>query len=639
MPIAPINVARVTQNLRSFNLLNTLRGTQRGLFGAQTQIATGLRFQRPSEDPVAAAMAIKLDHRADILRRVQDNLSRANAVLRETESAMQSAVDLVREAHATALSAAGDTVSAEERAAARSAVEGLIDQLIAVGNREYLDAFLFSGHAGQEAPFERVEDGVLFRGDDGRRETILDSDLSQDAFTISGLEFFNAASGAVEGTVDLNPLVTLDTRLSDLLGPSGHGVQAGIITVAAGAETYEIDLSGADTVGDVIDLLNAALPDNLQASLSGNAIRIASSGPAFAVTDSGGGTMAADLGIFSPEPTFAVFGEDLDAAVTPRTRISDLFAGNGLDLSAGIRITNGTRSAVVDLSGVETIEDLLNRINLADLGVVAAIQPDGRTLELRNRVSGADLFVGENGGAVATLLGIRSMRSDTRLADLNDGLGVHTVDGNDLRIRTADGTQIDIDLDALDLNSATLGDLIDLINDRAGGAVTAGMASTGNGLVIKDNTTGSGTLSVERLNLSQALEDLGLDVQANGNQIIGRDVNPVRVDSPFTALLDLSRALEGDDTRGIERAAERLERTLEHMQRVQGTAGALARAMLDRQDRIESEMTATRVLQSDVRDADLAETVVRFQQLQTALQANLTTAARILDLTLLDFLR
>jgi flagellar hook-associated protein 3 FlgL len=640
MSIAPINVARVTQNLRSFNLLSTIRSTQLGLFRSQNQIATGLRFQRPSEDPVGATMATKLDRRLDILDQVRSNLDRANAVLSESESAMQSAVELVREAHTTALSAVGDGMSAEERDALRSAVEGLLDQLVTVGNREYLDTFLFSGHFGESAPFERVADGVLFRGDDGRLETILDSDLSQDEFTISGLEFFNAASNAVEGVVDLNPQVTLDTRLSDLLGPAGNDVNVGILTVATNVETVQVDLSSADTVGDVIDMLNANLPEEFQASLVNNAIRITSSGSSFTITDSAGGTTASDLGIFSPDPSAAVFGDDLDAAVTLRTRVGDLFDGAGADLSDGIRITNGQRSAVVDFAGAETIEDLLNRINLADVGVAAQIRDDGKTLEVRNRISGADLTIGENGGDLATVLGIRSMHPDTRLADLNDGLGVHTVDGDDLRIQTADGTQIDIDLDTLDLATATLGDLIDLINTTAGGAAAASLASTGNGIVITDNTAGTGALKIERLNLSQAIDDLGLTgVSSAGNQIIGGDVNPVRVDSPFTGLLELSEALAGDDTQNISRAAERLKRTLEQMQRVQGRTGALARGMLDREDRVDSETTATRVLQSDVRDVDLAEAIVRFQQLQTALQANLTTASRTLDLTLLDFLR
>ena len=66
---------------------------------------------------------------------------------------------------------------------------------------------------------------------------------------------------------------------------------------------------------------------------------------------------------------------------------------------------------------------------------------------------------------------------------------------------------------------------------------------------------------------------------------------------------------------------------------------AQARAMETRNTRIDSEVTATRILLSDVRDMDVAEAVVRFQQLQTALQANLATASRVMNLSLLDYMR
>ena len=61
--------------------------------------------------------------------------------------------------------------------------------------------------------------------------------------------------------------------------------------------------------------------------------------------------------------------------------------------------------------------------------------------------------------------------------------------------------------------------------------------------------------------------------------------------------------------------------------------------MIDRADRADYEATATEVMRSDVRDADLAEAIVRFQQMQTALQANLSTASQVMNLSLLDFLR
>lgn len=53
---------------------------------------------------------------------------------------------------------------------------------------------------------------------------------------------------------------------------------------------------------------------------------------------------------------------------------------------------------------------------------------------------------------------------------------------------------------------------------------------------------------------------------------------------------------------------------------------------------MENEVTAAQVLLSDVRDVDIAEAVIRFQQMQTALQANMSTASRVLNLSLIDFL-
>jgi flagellin-like hook-associated protein FlgL len=226
------------------------------------------------------------------------------------------------------------------------------------------------------------------------------------------------------------------------------------------------------------------------------------------------------------------------------------------------------------------------------------------------------------------------------LASLNDGRGVQTLEGDDFRITTADGTNIDIDLDQLDVSGlATLQEVLDLINATGGGAVTATLASRGNGIVITDNTAGPGTIHIERLNLSPAIDGLGLDVRATGDTLVGQDVNPVRVNGTFTALLELRAGMSDDDTQAISAAGERLETVLKQMQEAQGRAAAQARAMEGRSARIESEVTATRILLSDVRDVDVAEAVVRFQQLQTALQANLVTASRVMNLSLLDYLR
>jgi flagellar hook-associated protein 3 FlgL len=562
--------------------------------------------------------------------------------MRSGEQAMQDAVDLVLDANTLALSATGDTATPDERDAVRVVIDALLEQLVAVGNREHLDVRLFSGHYGTDAPFAWSNNGIVFRGDNGRLETIVDSDLSADTFTISGLEFFNASSSAVQGFVDLDPAVTRETRLSDLDGATHSGASTGIIAVSDGTDQVEIDLTGADTVGDVLDLLNAEMPSTLAASIDDRAINISSTVAKplqITITDMAGGNAAVELGIQSSTPKSGIDGADLNPRLTRRTALKDLNAGTGIDLSSGLRISCGRETADIDFSGTETIEDVLNRINQSGVGVHAQLGADGKTLEVHNRTSGADLQIEELGGQTATLLGIRTMHAGTTLAELNDGLGVDSVDGDDIRITTADGTTVDIDVNDIDLATATLQEMIDLINTRGGGAITAALATAGNGITITDNTAGPGSLQIARLNLSPAIDSLGLNVQATGGTLVGQDVNPIKVDSPFTALLELRDALSADDSQAISAAGSRLDQNLGSMQEIQGQLAAKAAAMEERTSRIRNEVTAARVLQSDIRDADLTEAIVRFQQVQTALQANLATASQIMNLSLFDYLR
>ncbi|MCA9242518.1 MAG: flagellar hook-associated protein FlgL [Phycisphaerales bacterium] len=641
MPIVPVNVARVSQYLKSFTLLNTVQSSNLNLFRIQNQLATGLKFQAPSQDPRSASQALRLDRRLDTIKQVEQNLNTVNATMRSGESAMQDTLDMMIEANTLALQTAGDTASPDERAALATIVDSLIESLVSVGNRTHLGSYLFSGHVTSAPPFELNSQGVRFNGDNGRREAIIDTDYSQDFFTISGQEFFNAVSAGVRGTVDLDPALTTSTRLVDLRGANADGIRMGRIEVSDGSTTSTIDLTNADTIGDVIDRLNDEMPPTLQATFTANAINISPTvvGPLnVTVFDVAGGTTAVDLGIAMTTPAPAILGADLDPILTNRTRIDDLVGGAGLSLTSAIRLRVGEQTADINLSSAETIEDVLNRINQSGIGVEAKISDDGKSIDIFNRVSGPALSIEELGGNTAQLLGIRSSIPTTPLSELNEGRGLDSVDGDDIRITTSNGTVIDIDLDAIDLDNGTIQDLLDLLNTAGGGAITARLADIGSGIELIDNTGGGG-LQLERLNVSPALDSLGFQSGTFAGGVVGDDIHPLRVDSPFTALLDLREALQADDTRAIGFAAERLQDVMPVMQRIQGQLASKARAMLDREERLTSEKTATEIMQSDVRDVDLAEAIVRFQQQQIALQANLSTSSQVLRLNLFDFLQ
>ncbi len=633
MAVNSVSFGRVSQYLKSFQLLNTVKARQLDLFNTQNQLATGLRFQTPSEDPGGAMKAGVIGRQLDRVQQVHDNLNVVNTTISTVESSMDSAIELMREAKRVTLESVNDTISADERASLATVVTSLIDQAIALGNAQHVNQYLFSGHQTSQTPFEWGLGGVVFSGDEGRRETIIDSDFSQDAFTISGMSFFGAVSTPVPGQVDLDPALTRETRISDLRGPLGEPPLLTRLVFSVGGVESEVDLADAATIGDVIDRLNAELPAGVNATIDGRALRLDAGAP-IAVRDSGGGATVRTLGLQTLDATGSpMLSHDLNPKLTARSPIASLGGGAGIDLTGGLRISNGERTVDIDLSSAETIEDVLNTINTAGAGVWARLSADGDRIDVLNRVSGVDLRIEDRAGSAATNLGLRTVREAVALSDLNLGRGVNVADGPDVRVTASNGATADIDLSA----ARTLQDVLDAFN--ATGLVDASLAAGANGINLRDISGGAGTLALTSLGSSSALRALGLDGLAPGLDVRGRDVNPVRVEGAFTTLIEIRDGLLENDTRSLTFAGERLERVMRHMEQVRGEMAARAQTMDIRAQRIEAERYAAEALASDVRDVDIADAIVRYQSIETALQANMATAARVQGLSLLDFLR
>lgn len=646
MAISSVNITRVSFNLRTMSLLDTLRSNTLALFEEQNRLATGKQLLNISDDPVGTTRVVGLKQWLGERDKIGSALAFADRFLANTDANLNEVADLVLTARSLALENLNDTQSAEQRASAAQVVESLIDSLVVLGNRQYLDIHEFAGLRIDGAPFVREGDGVLYNGDSGAL-SVRAPDGSDLAFNLTGSDLFGAISTEVRGFVDLNPAVTTDTRISDLRGATGEGVILGDIQiddVDAGI-SFTVSLSGSATLGDIVDRINdaaASAGSSITAALSavGLVLDTVPTGGQIDVSDVDDGVTALHLGIRTGAPQAGpVTGGDLDPRLTPTTGVGDLDGGNGLTLTDPILITNGGRSATIDLTGAATIEDILNAINQAGLAVEATISDDGRSIDVRSRLSGAELSIGESGGTTATDLGIRSLHAGTLLSSLNHGRGVEIVEGeDDLRIVARDGTVFDINLDG----ATTVQDVLDRINAATGGQVVASLAVTGNGIRLVDNTGGSGVLEVMRPpdSPSFAAEDLGLVGTASPpGELVGQDVNTARPEGIFTALLRLRDALQANDTRGISEAAEMIEQAQEEITLVRGLVGSRSQGLARQVEENDEAVLDLRRQRSEIEDLDFTEAVTRFQQVQNALQANLATGARLLSLSLLDFLR
>lgn len=653
MAVTPINIVRVSTNMQSISLLDTLRRNTLQLFLEQNRMATGNKLNAPSEDPVLAARAMKLSQTLEQQQQILENIRNANTFLSMTDSTIGEVNDLLIQAHEIASEMVNSTADQSQRESMAQLVSGIIDQLVTIGNRMYAGRYLFGGQQTTQPPFVQESGGVIYRGDTASLTAQIDFGQSAN-INLNGADLFGSLAGVVQGAVDLNPALTLDTRLADLNGVTGVSVSTGsmLITMSSPAASFQVDLTTADTIGNVIDKLNAAAETagltvgpggqfNATMNAAGNGLQIDAGAGTVSIMDVGQGTAARDLGIRGSGAS--IVGSDLDPKVTLMTSVDTLFGGAGAALGT-LRIQNGATTKTIDLSGATTVQDILNTINNAGIQVKAEINAEGTGFNVVNLLSGSVMSLGEAGGNTAELLGIRSFYGQTRLSALNEGRGVAITQGvDDFRIVAKDGSSFNVNLDG----ATTVQDVLDAINTAAAGAgvaVNASLAATGNGIRLMDGTGGAGTLAVERLNYSYAIDDLGLNVtvaDAADTELVGNDPNGVRPDSVFSALISLYEALTQGGTnveQAITAAGEKINQFIDMTNQWQGIVGARSKAMQTRLDFTEDAVITTQALLSETKDLDYTEAVTRFQLAQTTLKANLMSAQSMLSLSLLDFL-
>jgi flagellar hook-associated protein 3 FlgL len=637
------SITRVSNLLQSNLLVQNIGSTQQQMLTVQNELATGKSVNVPGDNPSAAAAIQQLQQTQDQRTGWSDNVNTATAQLNQMDTALGTVGDLLQTAQSTASANASSTTSASARQAAATTIDGLYDQMMSQANTQFEGEYLFGGDEAGNAPYVQSTDGIAYSGTSQTLSNTFDNGTTV-GFQVSGNSVFGGLSTPVGGTTNLNPAITGATRISDLGGAGGAGVQLGSIQISNGTTTDTIDLSRASDVADIANDINMAGLAGVTASIGQFGLKLTATGAAnISVNEVAGGGTAGSLGILTPTGAGAgvtVNGSSMQPKLTAFTPLASLDGGAGIT-SGSFTITNGSTSKTISLAAMSTVGDLVSAINASGTNTRASISSNGSSLQVSNTVQGSAMTISEDGNNTATLLGIRSYSPSTALADLNGGTGVGlTVSAGatgttDMGITTADGSEVDVDLSA----ATTVQNVLDTINTAAGGKVTASFSTTGNGIVITDNTTGSGALAVKNLNGSTAATDLGLaGVSAVGGSITGTDVNPVTTAGVFTDLKNLSNALKANNTAGITTAAEALQNDYNSVTTVRGDAGAVNKQLQDQSSQITEENTATQTLLSNLQDVDYTQAVTQLDTLQTSYEAALATSSYLLNMSLADYL-
>jgi len=556
--IYPLISSRVSELLLQQRMLSQFEFDKRELVRLQDQISTGYRLSVPSDDAPAATRAMALQRLLEQKQQARVNVTTNQSYVAAADAALSSVSELLANIKAQALTATNSTNSQSQREVLSAEVRHAIEQLTDIGNRRFRDRALFAGSRSERNPFQIRGENVVYHGNETALRSILDVDFFLDA-NVTGDAVFGAISPEVRGTTDLNPVLTLDTRLRDLRG--GLGISQGSFLISDGNSTKTVSIESAETIRDLVRLIESNPPTGRELN-----VRLSSTGLLLDLDDAGGGGLtirevaggstARELGILEPlgVGTGVLVGDDLDPLLLPTTRIKDILGTR----AQGLLEVSGAHNDIfieavpngASLNGVQV--ELFSSGSLA--GDAASASFDSQTQTLRidinpgvtraasvvDAINTTGLFQatlddkldgGNNGTGLVDLLATAALDGGSG-ADLDLTSGLRIINGGATHTITFEDAE-------------TVEDLLNRLNGSAAD-VLASISADGRRLDVRSRLSGTdfqigengGTtatqLGVRTLTRETLLGDLnygrGIDLKGGNDALVG--------DQPYTGLDD-----------------------------------------------------------------------------------------------------
>lgn len=326
--------------------------------------------------------------------------------------------------------------------------------------------------------------------------------------------------------------------------------------------------------------------------------------------------------------TATLFGaSDLKPRLEPGTDLGTLNEGLGGDFTGLAFSVGGGAITSVNMAGVSTIQDVLDRINGAGLGINARIADDERGLLLE---SGQAFEIMEMpGGSTAADLGLLGSSTGTSLqggdiraalTDVTNFSDMRALDGRlplgTLRIRVG-GVDTDIDLSG----SSDLGDVrTHILNNIPNMSVEIEPEGTLNLIMTVPET-----FEVTSPNGDNTASSLG----------ISGDASPSRLFDLFSVVIE---ALENGDRDELRQHLVEVEDVHATIRNLLVDVGG-REVLLDQTENLLRQREESLITERSRReDTDIIDAATRLTQAETAYEAALAATARLFDLTLTRYI-
>ena len=261
---------RITQSMLVRVGIDQLGAQRNRLARTQEMAATGLRINRPSDDPTDYRRVLFLKDASTQTGRFLRSIDLARTRLRTTEEALSGAEDVVSRARALAIQAGNGTNTGDDaREALKFQVSHLFDELVSYANvRAPGGSYVFSGLASDQPAFSVTGDfatgtvpTVTFTGDASAIEVEIDDGVY--------IEVTRDGSAAFQGANDaFAALSRLWTAIDDNNGEEVTNALADIESSRDHLTLERTVLGGADRKADSFEERLRVQEQNLASQIS-----------------------------------------------------------------------------------------------------------------------------------------------------------------------------------------------------------------------------------------------------------------------------------------------------------------------------------------------------------------------------------
>ncbi|GAU75672.1 flagellar hook-associated protein FlgL [Fusibacter sp. 3D3] len=619
----------------------------------QTQLSTGKRIHRPSDDPVGITKVLKYQSDISELEMFKTNAKDAQGVLDMTESALTGIKDMLQRIRELAVQSANGTLTDEQTSKVAAEVEQLKKELIISGNSSMAGKYLFSGLETDSKLFN--EDGTYNINLTSQR--LLNKDTMKVQVAVG--EFLDTGTYPT----DVFGIVQLDTVISNGISyasgayqPATHSALKGnfdlTLDYAVGPTNLDVTINGTDVFAvDTTELVGTALkPISKQSVIE--AYQSAQFGTVklgdvanvyFNTSDElvieaksyGTGTVSTMAVAVSAgyTPSFTA-GVNVNGATSTKTNATGAFGlsadytadnlditVNGVTYSVDVSTLDGTTTPLTEAQVISAFHNATD--GSGHLSDVATVYFSGGNLVVEPKAYGSASTVsmagpsalytpvvtaGTNGDGIAL-----SGKNPVYDADVAAQSGIQTF----VVKYNGHSETIKINMEGITTVAALKTEMQSSLDSKFPPAGTI-VVKADNGTTIDFTTTGVNDGSKTTLEVDS--------VQATESKLM-------------TDLEDLIKGLNDKDDAIIEGMITKLDKHLDQVITSASVVGGKTNRLTFISSRIEENILSFTELLSNTQDIDYAETILYFKSLESIYKASLSVGAKVIQPTLVDFIQ